>query len=216
MKQISCLILILVATTQLFAQAPQSFNYQAVLRDASGTIKSNTSATVRIDILQGSASGSSVYSESFSTSTNSFGLINIRVGMGTVISGNFSSINWGNGPYFIKVSVDAAEMGTSQLLSVPYALYAGRASNGFSGDYNDLTNKPVIVDASKYNAITGIQSLGNNTTGSDNTVNGCYALHSNTTGSSNIAIGNNALLSNTTGNENIAIGYKALYLNRAH
>jgi hypothetical protein len=200
-----------------FAQAPNSFSYQAVLRDASGIVKSNTAATIRVDLLQGSTSGTAVYSESFDTTTNAFGSINLQVGKGTVISGSFSSINWGNGPYFIKISVNGAEMGTSQLLSVPYALYAlyaGNVANGVNGNYNDLSDKLTILDTSKHSTATRFQSLYNNTTKAYNSANGsAHTLSGNATGSGNTAYGDGALYSNISGWNNTAIGYYALYSN---
>jgi uncharacterized protein (TIGR02145 family) len=145
MKKIFTLITSLVFTTLLFSQSPSSFKYQAVLRDVRGNIRVNTSATIGISILQGSSTGTSVYSENHTTTTDSYGLINLEIGKGTVTLGTFSGINWASGTYFVKVTVDGVEMGTSQLLSVPYALYATKAANGFSGSYLDLTNKPSLA-----------------------------------------------------------------------
>ncbi len=88
MKKFITLLAFTLLVTNFFGQSPASFNYQAVLRDASGAIKANTSATIRIDLLQGSTTGTSAYSESFSVTTNAFGLINLQIGKGTVISDN--------------------------------------------------------------------------------------------------------------------------------
>src|SRR4030065_375034 len=104
MKKIFLIKFLILVSFYLFAQTPQAFNYQAVLRDVNGDIRASANVTIRIDVLQGSASGTSVYAESFAVTTNSFGLINIQVGKGSVISGTFATINWGGGPYFIKVS----------------------------------------------------------------------------------------------------------------
>jgi len=146
MKKIFIIILTLLVYTTLYGQAPESFKYQAVLRDARGNIKANTSADISIDILEGGANGATVYSESHKVTTDSYGLINFEIGKGSAKAGKISSINWGAGVYFVKVSIDGVSMGTGQLLSVPYALYAEKSANGFSGDYNDLLNKPVIFD----------------------------------------------------------------------
>jgi hypothetical protein len=129
-----------------------------VLRDARGNIKANTSANIIISILQGSATGTTVYSETHSTTTDDFGLINLEIGKGTVTNGTISGINWGAGTYYVKVTVDSVEMGTGQLLSVPYALYAANAANGFSGSYNDLTNKPTLFDGT-WGSLTGKPTL---------------------------------------------------------
>jgi Protein of unknown function (DUF1566)/Collagen triple helix repeat (20 copies) len=120
----------------MFAQVPEGVNYQAVVRDASGIIVSNQMVGMKINIRQSSATGLIVYGETHAPTTNQFGLVNIVVGSGAVISGTFSSINWGAGPYFIEVSVDVTGgtnyvlMGTQQLMSVPYALYAKTSGNG--------------------------------------------------------------------------------------
>lgn len=113
------------------AQAPQAINYQAVARDALGAPMVN--ATINIDavIHSDSATGSTVYFESHSAiSTNQFGLFTLKIGMGSVVTGNFSAITWGTHSYFLEIKLNGTSMGTSQLLSVPYALYAGATSPG--------------------------------------------------------------------------------------
>jgi hypothetical protein len=125
-------------------------SYQAVIRDNGNKLLSNTAVGMRISILQYSATGSTVYVETQKPTTNFNGLAGIEIGSGTVVSGSFATIDWSKGPYFIKTETDPnggtnyTITGTSQLLSVPYALYAKNAGNGFSGNYNDLTNKPTI------------------------------------------------------------------------
>jgi len=125
----------LLISSSLWAQAPQSFKYQAVLRDGAGQIIANQNTPIRISILQGSASGTVVYQETFSPTTNQYGLVNLNIGVGTVVSGVFAAINWGSNNYYIKIEVNAGsgyvDMGATQLLSVPYALYAETA--GASG-----------------------------------------------------------------------------------
>jgi len=90
----------------LFAQAPQSFKYQAVARDAGGNVVADQTVGMQISILQGSISGATVYVETFTPTTNEFGLINIDIGKGTVISGVFSTIDWSSNTYYIKVEMD--------------------------------------------------------------------------------------------------------------
>jgi uncharacterized protein (TIGR02145 family) len=113
-----------------FAQAPNKMNYQAVIRNSNNTVVSNHAIGMRISILQGTATGISVYTETQSPTTNTNGLIAIEIGTGTIISGSFANIDWANGPYFVKTETDPnggtnyTLTGTSQLLSVPYALYA--------------------------------------------------------------------------------------------
>ena len=91
---------------------------------------------MRMTIQQGSIGGTTVYQETFSPTTNAYGLVNLEIGSGTVVSGDFTTIDWSAGPYFIETAVDVtggtsyAVMGTSQLMSVPYALYAKTSGNG--------------------------------------------------------------------------------------
>ncbi len=127
MKTTITSLIFVIVTLCTFAQTPQSFNYQAVLRDASGNILANQNIEIQVDILQGSASGSAILSETHSTTTNNFGLVNLTVG--SISSTNFSSIDWTDGPFFIQISVDGTVMGTSQLLSVPFAMHAITVEN---------------------------------------------------------------------------------------
>lgn len=133
-----------------FAQSPDKMTYQAVIRNSSNKLVVNTAVGMRISILQTTATGTAVYVETQKPTTNLNGLATIEIGSGTVVSGTFANIDWSKGPYFIKTETDPnggtsyTITGTSQLLSVPYALYAKKAGNGFTGNYNDLTNKPTI------------------------------------------------------------------------
>ena len=150
MKNIYLFILALIISAGLSAQSPNSFKYQAVVRNASGSVISNQQVKVRISILSGSQTGSAVYAETFTSTTNAFGLITLSVGDGSAEVGTFATIDWSNGTYWVKVEIDEnggtnySDMGTSQLLSVPYALYALKSGNAFSGSWNDLTDKPVL------------------------------------------------------------------------
>jgi hypothetical protein len=152
-KSFSSLVLILYVVYG-FAQAPQKMSYQCVVRTPGGGLAANKSIGLRISILQGSASGNVVYQETYypNPQTNANGLLTVEIGGGQVMSGNFTDIDWSYGTYFIKVETDPTGgtaytiSGTSQLLSVPYALHAKTAENGFSGNYNDLMNLPVLFD----------------------------------------------------------------------
>ncbi len=165
------LTLLLSSTTMfVFAQAPQKMTYQAVIRDASDALVTNSPIGVQISILQTSATGIAVYIERHTPTTNTNGLVTLEIGTGTIVSGNFSAIDWSQGPYFIKSETDLnggtsyTISGTTELLSVPYALYAG---NSFSGDYNDLTNTPTNVSSFTNDA-------GYITSAGLNTLNGAY------------------------------------------
>lgn len=150
MKKLTTLILILLCAVTLFAQAPEKFTYQAVVRNANNTLVANAQVGVRVNILQGTATGSAVYSETHMVSSNANGLVTLNIGAGSVLHGSFANIDWADGPYFLKTDIDPNGgndyniTSTQQLLSVPYAMYAKEAANSFSGDYNDLANTPQI------------------------------------------------------------------------
>lgn len=153
MKKLFTLLAIVLLTATVWAQVPQSFKYQAVARDVNGNAVTGQAVGLQISILSGSIDGEAVYVETFAPTTNDFGLINLEIGKGTVVSGDFASISWSSNVYFIKVEMDISggtayeEFGTSQLLSVPYALHAKTAANTFSGNYNDLEGAPANVSA---------------------------------------------------------------------
>lgn len=114
----------------LFAQAPQAFDFQAVARDASGNVLSARTVGLRLTLRSGSAAGAIAYQEAHSVSTNVFGLFNVAIGSGTPLQGSFATVAWGGAAHFLQVELDAnggstyLDMGTTQLLSVPYALHA--------------------------------------------------------------------------------------------
>ena len=136
MKKIITICAAILMTASVFAQAPNKMSYQAVIRNTSNALVSSQLVGMRISILQGTSTGASVYVETQTPTTNTNGLASIEIGGGTVVSGNFSTIDWANGPYFVKTETDPAGgtnytiTGTSQLLSVPYALYAANSGNG--------------------------------------------------------------------------------------
>jgi hypothetical protein len=118
-------------TSALFSQAPQGFNYQAVVRDANGQMVKDQAVSLRLTLLQGSETGTVVYSETHQVTTSPVGLVTMVVGEGNVESGDFAAIDWEEGPYYLKVEADLAGgsdyelLGVSALMSVPYALQAG-------------------------------------------------------------------------------------------
>ena len=117
------------------AQAPQSIKYQGIARNAVGAVIASSPLTLQLKIHNSTATGPVIYQETHAVTTNSFGLYNVSIGAGTVLSGTFTAINWGIGSKFIEQEVDfgagLVNMGTSQFLSVPYALYA--ETSGTSG-----------------------------------------------------------------------------------
>ena len=134
MKRISTILLIGFVAVELFAQVPQKMSYQAVIRDASGVLVANQTVGMQISILQGVADGPSVYTETQTSSTNANGLVSIEIGAGTT-EDDFSTIDWGADTYFIKTQTDIEGgtnytiNGVSQLLSVPYAMYAKQSGS---------------------------------------------------------------------------------------
>ena len=127
MRRIYNIMIAFFMTASIFAQVPQLLSYQAVVRNSSDQLIANKQVGMRISILQTSITGIPVYTETQTPTTNQNGLVSIQIGGAT----GFSSINWSNGPYFIKTETDVSGgtnytiTGTNQLLSVPYALTAG-------------------------------------------------------------------------------------------
>ena len=145
------LLAVICSLNTVFAQSPNKFSYQAVVRNASNVIVASAPVGMRVSILQTSATGTAVYVETHNPTTNANGLASIEIGGGTLVSGNFATIDWANGPYFIKTDTDPAGgtsysiTGTSQLLSVPYAMAS--ADNKWTGTNNILnTNATGITN----------------------------------------------------------------------
>jgi len=136
MKKLLLLISGLAVALQLFAQAPDYFNYQAVIRNPDGSRMINEEVSIQVGLIRGTADGNAVYLENHSVQTNEYGMVNLKIGDGTF----FNEVDWEMGPYFVSVSINGEHLGTSQLLSVPYALYAKRAGSVFDGD-SDPTNE---------------------------------------------------------------------------
>ncbi|ROH95969.1 beta strand repeat-containing protein [Chryseobacterium daecheongense] len=128
------------------AQVPEKMSYQAVIRNNSGQLVPNQSVAVKVSILQGSPAGAAVYSERLTGNTNANGLVSLEIGSGTVLTGTFNTIDWTTGSYYLKTETDPAGgtnyiiAGTSQLLSVPYAMYAKSAGGGGGGFTLPYTN----------------------------------------------------------------------------
>jgi hypothetical protein len=147
MKKLFTIITVVSITLISHAQLPQKMSYQAVIRNSSNVLITGQLVGMRVSILQGSAIGTPVYVETQTTTTNANGLVTIEIGGGFPITGTFSSINWESGPYFLKTETDPTGgtnytiFGTSQLLSVPYALYTKTAG---TANYNSLSNLPTL------------------------------------------------------------------------
>lgn len=134
MKRLATILITLLYGSLCFGQAPEKMSYQAIIRDATNTPISSSSVGMLISILQGSTEGLPIYVELHTPTTNTNGLISLEIGNGIIVIGEFSEIDWGNGPYYIKTETDTnggtdySLIGTSQLISVPYALYAKTSS----------------------------------------------------------------------------------------
>ena len=163
MKKLTILFFLLL-THFAYAQVPQGIPYQAAARNTAGQALVNTAVKVRFSILDSLATGTTVYQETHSTTTNSVGLFNVNVGMGTVVTGTFAGINWGKNAKFMKMELDITgtgssyvDMGTQQMLSVPYAMYAESAAtantaqvlSGVGGNAG-----PNVVNVNDYNSVT--------------------------------------------------------------
>ncbi|MBN2730066.1 MAG: tail fiber domain-containing protein [Bacteroidales bacterium] len=142
MKKVLVLFILAICTLGAFAQVPQAFKYQAVIRDASDNVIANTSVDVRITIAN--SVPTDVYSETHTVTTSMFGLVNLNVGEGTPVTGTFNTIDWSADTYTIGVEVDAGsgyeDLGSSDLLSVPYALHAMSVEGGWTVSGNDIYN----------------------------------------------------------------------------
>ncbi|MDD4490442.1 MAG: DUF1566 domain-containing protein [Paludibacter sp.] len=180
MKRVFTFFAAVLFTATLWAQSPEKISYQAVIRNSSGVLETNTQIGMEINIRQGSVSGTVVYTETQTPTTNANGLVSIEIGGGA----GFNTIDWSAGPYFIETKTDPAGgtnytiTGTSQLLSVPYALHAKTAETVSGGitetdpvftawdkNYNDLINKPTIDGSeTKVTAGTNVTVTGSGTT----------------------------------------------------
>ncbi len=197
-KQVFILMVCIMASIATYAQAPQKMSYQSVLRNTTGQLLVNQSVGLKISILQGSATGTVVYAETHTLTTNAFGLVSVQVGAGTVVTGSMSAIDWGAGPFYIKTETDPSGgttytiSGATEMLSVPYALYSGNGisslgtpsgSNAKAGSISGTTLTLSLADGTNPGLVsTGAQTLGGDKTFSGNTIlSGTAALNGNTT-----------------------------------
>jgi hypothetical protein len=150
MKHLSMMVVGLLIGLTTLAQSPSKFNYQAIARDGAGDLVTAQAVSVKISILSGSATGTSVYSEEHSPTTNAYGLFNFQIGAGTGATGDITTITWGSDAHFIKVEMDPAGgssytvSNTSELISVPYAEYANSALHVDDADA-DSTNEVQMI-----------------------------------------------------------------------
>ena len=139
MKKIYAILCLAIASlTQLQAQAPQGFNYQATVRNSAGDLIVNTNVYFKFNVIQGSQTAVPIFTETHYVPTDDLGQVNLVIGQGTANTGVFSELDWSLGSYYLGIELDTGSgyvaMGTTQLLSVPYAMYAessGSSSSGF-------------------------------------------------------------------------------------
>ena len=126
-------------SSSIFAQAPQKMSYQAIIRNSNDSLLISTPVGMRISLVQSSPTGTVVYSETQTATTNANGLVSLQIGMGTAVSGTFASIDWAAGPYYVKTETDLSGgtnytiISSNELLSVPYALYSANGTPGPQG-----------------------------------------------------------------------------------
>jgi len=229
MKNLLTTLLAMFLIANTFAQTPEKMKYQAVIRDSNGHVVTNQAIGMQISIIQGDLPGTVVYTETQSLLSNANGLTSTEIGTGTIVLGDFSTIDWANGPFFLQIETDPTGgtnytvTGTNQLLSVPYAMHSKTAdsltdidsfswsttgnsgtdpANNFIGTTDD---QPLIFK------INNIQA-GEISTGT-NSYYGLESGISNTIGVANTGTGFQTLYNNTTGNHNTANGKESLYEN---
>jgi hypothetical protein len=233
MKNQLLLLVLLINTTSIFAQTPHGINYQTVVRDTSGNLLASQAVGTQFILHQTTASGIGVYTETWSSTTSTNGLLNFVFGTGTTTD-DFSAIDWSVGPYFLETLIDVTggttyiSLGTSQLMSVPYALYAKTAQN-----VSNLNNSIVDVDNDTKIQVEEISDddiirfdiagtekwrMNGSTLEALNTGESVFigegaGVNDDLSNNQNIGIGNNTLNLNTTGTANLALGQSALASN---
>lgn len=222
----------LLAGPSALAQAPGKMSYQAVVRDAADNLVTGQEVGMQISILQGATDGTPVYAETHQPTTNANGLVTLEIGNGTVTTGSMADIDWANGPYFLKTETDPSGgtsysiTGTSQLLSVPYAMHAGSTGDGWSLNGNTGTqpeshfigttdNQPLVfrvnnTEKMRLNTRGSLTPIG---TGNSVFFGKGAGAHDDFTDNRNVFIGDSTGYNNTSGHHNAAVGSFALYSN---
>lgn len=150
MRNLYTVLILLFLSLSIYAQSPEKISYNAVIRDATNSLVSSKSVGMQISILQSTITGTIVYTETHSVETNSNGLISLEIGSGST-SDDFSAIDWSEGPFFIKTETDPTGgstytiSGTSQLMSVPFALFA-KTSGSSQTNATNITNNSTAIE----------------------------------------------------------------------
>ena len=160
MKLTLSILLFVTVTLNVFAQAPEKMSYQAIIRSKNNSVITNTNISIKVIVRQGAATGTKTFEETHYVKTNNNGLVSLEIGAGTIITGNFSTIAWQNGPYFIETQVDVTGgtnysiIGITQLLSVPYALHSKTAER-IIGTSGTTPFKAAIIPFTSSRSIAG-------------------------------------------------------------
>jgi len=168
LKSITILFLVIFSSQPGIAQVPQAIPYQAVARDVDGNLIGNKTVSLRFTVHDSIPSGVVVYQEIQTLNTNEFGLFTARIGEGSVITGDFTTIEWGLNFKFLQVELDTAggsnftDMGTNQMLSVPYALYANRSRFADSSSFNGILYDKdfMIISTSSHDTVFRVDTTG--------------------------------------------------------
>lgn len=195
MKQLIFTIAAILISSIIFAQAPESFNYQGVIRDLSGNPKPNSNVNLKLIILEGSSSGNTVFSETHNIVTTEHGLVNLEIGQGVNIQGSIIDINWSENVFYLRLEADSNGgsnfefLGASKLLSVPYALYAKRTNlvegAGIQIDDNIIQN---TGDLDVTNEIQNLSINGNQLSISEGNTIDLSSINTSITAGTGIAI----------------------------
>jgi hypothetical protein len=162
MKQLLVFFLFIFLAFKVFSQAPQSINFQSVLRNTNGEVVNNRTVSLKISILTDTINFTSVYIETHTKSTDASGLISLQIGSGNALSGVFGNINWGNSAHFIKLEADYSGgnsyvfLGTRELMSVPYAMYASKTDTSSLNLTNRFADKAPISSPTFTGTVAGI------------------------------------------------------------
>ncbi len=180
MKKIFTLFMFF-CTAALFGQAPQGFNYQATVRDNNGNLIINQNVYFKFNIMRNSPTSLPIYSETHYVPTDDLGNVSLVIGQGTPSVGNFSEIPWHEGAYYLGIELNTGSgyvaMGTTQFLSVPYALYANQAGNG-----GGLQNLASVLETGNNGDGMQIKHIGNPTDAQDAVTKSYVQLHVSETG----------------------------------
>jgi hypothetical protein len=224
-------LLVFIITLTISAQAPQGFNYQATVRNNAGALMINKNVTFKFNVMKDTPTSVPVFSETHYVPTDDLGAVNLVIGKGTATTGTFTTIDWATGTYYLGIELNTGNgfvaMGTSQLLSVPYALYASNSGNGTSIGAISTSSNPKgatitsgVLNLSPADATNGgIVTTGNQTIAgaktfsSDVTVNGITVGKGAGNIFSNTVTGGSSLSANTTGYGNTVNGFSSLVNN---